>query len=81
MKADPSLAVVAPRDYDALHTALQLLREAYDLQVNPESHVDYRDWKRATGTLLDAHGLTTIEAIDRKQKKRHDDDLSRVLGE
>jgi len=82
MSRDPSLAVVAARDYDALQTALQLLVEAYDLQVNPESQVDYRDWKRATGSLLDAHGLLKHEEKART-KKTHDDEttLSRVPGE
>lgn len=75
VKHDPSTAIESPRDYDRLHTALQLLVEAYDLQVNPDSRVDYRDWKRAARTLLDAHGLVTHD--DEQQKKTQ----SRVLGE
>lgn len=69
IKHDPSTAIESPRDYDRLHTALQLLVEAYDLQVNPESRVDYRDWKRAARSLLDAHGLVTHD--DEQKKNVH----------
>ena len=44
------------RDYDRHQTALQLVREAYELFVDPDSRLDLRDWTRAAKKLLQEHG-------------------------
>lgn len=50
------------REYDRLQTALQLVREAYDVLNAKESAVDIADWSRSARTLLEAHGLARKEA-------------------
>ena len=54
------------RDYDRLQTALQLVREAYEvLGASEYSTVDITDWLRSAQKLLDEFGIAPFPAYQR----------------
>jgi hypothetical protein len=55
--------------YDRQQTAIQLVREAYELFVHPESRLDVRDWLKVAKTVLEDQGRM-ITADEFEQWKR-----------
>ena len=59
------------RTYDRHQQAIQLVREAYELLVHPESHLSRSDWVKEAARLLEDHGrMITAEEFDQWKRER-----------
>jgi hypothetical protein len=51
-------AMQPEREYDRLQTALQLIREAYEVMNAFDSRVNIADWSKTAARLLDEFDIT-----------------------
>ena len=66
----PNPAMSPEREYDRLHTALQLVREALEFWTADQSTVDIREWAKTATCFLDEFGLAPKAEVPAR-KDRH----------